>query len=110
MKGGNSTLDDAHDAAAVVIAGVAHRDQALGGTLEMEVRLVCVCVCGGGVCGRTSVQTRGSMPPRTAGKKRHTKPTMADSRPCKLTLINCYSSCVRVMVCDAQSELGDGTK
>jgi hypothetical protein len=88
-KRGSSTLDDAHDAAAVVLAGVAHRDQPLGGALEMVVRLVCAvvrvrsCVCGGGVCGRTSVQTRGSMPPRTAGKKRHTKPTIADSKPCK---------------------------
>jgi hypothetical protein len=27
----------------------------------------------------TSVQTRGSTPPRTAGKNRHTKPTVAAS-------------------------------
>jgi hypothetical protein len=43
-KRGSSTLDDAHDAAAVVLAGVAHRDQPLGGALEMVVRLVCAVV------------------------------------------------------------------
>jgi hypothetical protein len=91
-------LDDAHHASAVVIAGVVHVDESPGRALDRsdqtseeegdecliqdEVRLHRVeedALAVVALSALTSVQTRGSMPPRTAGKNRHTKPTVAAS-------------------------------
>jgi hypothetical protein len=71
-KGGKGTLDDAHDAAAVVLAGVAHRDQPLGGALEVVVRPVCVRSCGGGVLWVTYLGTDQGLNAPAHGREEET--------------------------------------